>query len=525
MTPIVKSGSGPAALRHLPVALAAAVAMLAVDARAADARPSCGGKKATIVGSPGNDRIKGTKGRDVIVARGGKDRIFGKLSKDIICGGPGNDVIFGGLNKDTIYGGGGNDYLVGGEGKDRIFGGRGADTLLGDSGGDKLHGGPGPDRVLGGIQDDFLWGDGGNDVIVGGHGVDKMRGGGGGDWLRGDVNADLHHGGPGNDTASFATATPGGPNLPQGVDVYMRAGYANGDDRGDKLRSITNVVGSPFTDHIFGRGVGFVRGGYGDDTCSGFATIDCPGVTPSGSFAYVADGSSPDPGLVLIGDGGRDDWTIRGAGNRIRITGTSLTAGPGCSRSGGAIFCQVAPWRLGYLLAYPGNGNDRVNNAGGIRQTTMFKVDGGYGNDNLEGGRGADLIFAGEGGSDVLRGLGGDDALVARPGGGDMLFGGGGNDNLVTDSPCGGHLYNAGRGPADVAGFGHVNSGGVKAKLGGKARLRGAGGGCSPTRIRGNAEVLEGTKFADILIAQGRGDLLIGRKGNDRCIGGRHKSC
>ena len=48
---------------------------------------------------------------------------------------------------------------------------------------------------------------------------------------------------------------------------------------------------------------------------------------------------------------------------------------------------------------------------------------------------------------------------------------------------------------------------------------------CDPTRIRGNNEVLEGSRFPDVLIASGGGDLLIGREGNDRCVGGRHKRC
>jgi len=506
------------------VAASAACLTLLLGAGPAAARPSCGGKKATIVGGPGGQTLKGTKGRDVIVGGGGDDRIVGLLSKDTLCGGPGDDEIMGGLNKDTIYGEGGDDYLDGSEGKEKIYGGAGADILLGDSGADRLHGGGGGDRVLGGIQDDKLWGDAGADAMIGGHGIDKLEGGGDDDWLRGDVNADIYDGGGGNDTASFATATPGPPQLPQGVDVDLPRGNANGDDEGDKLRSITNVVGSPFRDDIQGMGSGFVRGGYGDDSCSGFDDVDCPGVTPRSSFAYVSDLNSPDPGLVLLGDGGRDSWTISAAGSSMRITGTALRAGPGCDQSGGEVVCEIGPKELGYILAWGEDGDDTVNNGGGIPQTAMVKVDGGYGDDSLEGGNGADLIFAGEGGSDSLRGLAGDDALVARPGGGDSLFGGGGNDNLVTDSPCRGHLFDGGGGPADVSGFGHVNSGGVDAKLGGTARLRG-GGGCDPTTIHGDSEVLEGTKFADILEAQGSSDLLIGRKGNDRCIGGIHRSC
>lgn len=82
--------------------------------------PKCGGKFATIVGSPGKDTLPGTNGADVIVALGGKDTVKGKGGKDVICGGAGNDILSGGGGKDTI---------IPGKGKDRVNGGAGRDTL------------------------------------------------------------------------------------------------------------------------------------------------------------------------------------------------------------------------------------------------------------------------------------------------------------------------------------------------------------------------------------------------------------
>jgi Tol biopolymer transport system component len=69
----------------------------------------CAGRRATIVGDDGPDKIKGTKRADVIVANGGKDRIKGRGGRDRICGGSG---------KDRIGGGKGNDRCVGGPGRD-----------------------------------------------------------------------------------------------------------------------------------------------------------------------------------------------------------------------------------------------------------------------------------------------------------------------------------------------------------------------------------------------------------------------
>src|SRR3989442_11330581 len=53
----------------------------------------CNGRRATIVGTQGDDVIYGTPGRDVIAGLGGNDEIHGRGQNDIICGGPGDDFI------------------------------------------------------------------------------------------------------------------------------------------------------------------------------------------------------------------------------------------------------------------------------------------------------------------------------------------------------------------------------------------------------------------------------------------------
>jgi uncharacterized delta-60 repeat protein len=103
--------------------------------------PRCAGKRATIVGTPAADRLRGTSRRDVIVSLGGGDVIRSLGGNDIVCAGSGNDRVLGGT---------GNDRLGGGAGNDRLFGESGRDRLLGESGRDRLRGGPGRDRLLGG---------------------------------------------------------------------------------------------------------------------------------------------------------------------------------------------------------------------------------------------------------------------------------------------------------------------------------------------------------------------------------------
>jgi len=93
----------------------------------AAATPRCAGRRATIVGTPGRDRLRGTRRADVIVALGGNDRVVAGPGRDIVCGGRGDDRLSGGLGRDRLLGGRGRDRLLGGAGRDRLAGGPGRD--------------------------------------------------------------------------------------------------------------------------------------------------------------------------------------------------------------------------------------------------------------------------------------------------------------------------------------------------------------------------------------------------------------
>jgi len=92
---------------------------------------------ATISGSHGSDKIKGTS------------------NDDVLKGNAGNDVIKGGKGDDTIQGGSGND---------KLYGENGEDILLGNSGIDHLYGGNDND-IFNNIEDDYVYGGSGNDVF------------------------------------------------------------------------------------------------------------------------------------------------------------------------------------------------------------------------------------------------------------------------------------------------------------------------------------------------------------------------
>lgn len=62
---------------------------------------SCNGKTPTIVGTPGNDNLRGTSRADVIQGLGGNDTISGSGGNDTLCGGEGTDYCDGGSGTDT----------------------------------------------------------------------------------------------------------------------------------------------------------------------------------------------------------------------------------------------------------------------------------------------------------------------------------------------------------------------------------------------------------------------------------------
>jgi Ca2+-binding RTX toxin-like protein len=565
----------------LGVAVAAAILLPA----GADARPTCRGQRADIVGTAGPDAIVAPKhGKQVIVTGEGDDVIVGDRNADVICSGDGNDkiyagdgkdyvdagagddyvdtgngrgrdvvrggdgndmivsgaypdnlfgdagddAIFGETGRDVIWGGEGNDWLDGGPGSDHVFGEPGNDTIMGNAGTDYLHGGSANDRIYGEIQDDYLFGDDGNDLLSGDQGSDHIYGGNGDDWMRGGTNEDTYDGGPGSDTISFATVMPPGPGGGiTGVKVDLPDGFATTGGRGqDTIQGTENVLGSPYNDELIGVG-GTVDGLTGDDHCEGFSQLlACGGQPAQLDIARVELTDGPDPGLIVVGSIGpvNESFAISVMSGGYQVYGTGpFDAEGGCQDLGNRAFCPAPSAPLSFVVAYGGEGDDYLNIGPGFPRTTTVDLDGGNGSDRVEGGDNNDNLYAGESGHDTLMGHAGADALISGPGS-DVLLGGLGNDQLVTTTPCDGNIFDGGAGGADVAGFARSYQTGIVARLGGKAVQRGVSN-CAPTVVRGNNEVLEGTPLNDVLYARRNTDLLIGRGGKDRCVGGRHWTC
>ncbi len=166
--------------RVLPVAVALAIGLTGTaQAKAID-------------GTPGNDRIRGSKGPDVVNALAGDDHVGAGRGADVVNGNEGNDRIWGGRGPDQLHGNVGDDRVWGHDGNDTDFGEDGNDLMGGGKGADKQYGGPGNDTIYAGRGQDETWGEAGNDTLWALARKDVHG--------RNDIQGDVLHGQEGDDT-------------------------------------------------------------------------------------------------------------------------------------------------------------------------------------------------------------------------------------------------------------------------------------------------------------------------------------
>lgn len=520
-----------------------------------------GGKgKDRVYGGTGDDVITNIKGKDSSYGEDGNDQLLGGPSKESMDGGIGNDLVNGSSDRDSLHGGLGDDLMVGDDGSDDIWGDDGTDEIHGGSGGEDMFGGSGDDRMYGDLLDDRMDGGSGADLLVGGHGTDAMRAGDGDDWMRGGPNGDSYNGEGGTDTISYADETPANIN---GVLANLPIGTAVTPDGNETIGGIENVLGSAFEDTITGTGAAndldggpgdddiiggggsdALNGGPGNDSCDldrvdkvtscglGAVPETPPDIQLNSAFVFL-DPRGPDPGLYVIGRPAAvyDDLLVTASGSGFTVNspaGTPIVRLPDpinlCSHLSNGATCSTPTKPLSFITAWGGDGNDSVKLAGSYPPALTAVLNGGPGNDALEGSSGDDMLYSGRSGNDTMRGGEGSDALLALGTGGDTLVGGGGNDQMVTDDPCQGHDYQGGTG-FDIAGFARyalalTGKTGVQATLGGTATDPGRAG-CSATQIRGDMEILEGSSGPDELTGtSGNNPFISGRGGDDVIHGG-----
>lgn len=298
----------------------------------------------------------------------------------------GSDGLYGGAGADTLGGGAAGDLLQGNQGADSLNGGAGADIVYGGQDNDVI------DTGATGSATDFGQGNRGDDVVLGSiDGSDTLLGGQGNDL----INA------TGVSPATFGDVTilsPTGSRISlSGADDFLNGNL--GDD---------TIFGGGGNDRIFGEGgndylqdagglINYIDGGDGNDS---IAAANASGLTS------VVGGLGDDK--IFIGALGIVD---AGAGNDVVGFFTGQPGGGAyVIRLGdGDDFCigvGIVDSPLDATNIDGGAGEDLINGHDGLDTIT-----GGAGNDTIDSWAGADTV-AGGSGSDQFQYYGGETTTV-----------------------------------------------------------------------------------------------------------------
>ncbi|MFN2539359.1 MAG: hypothetical protein ABR549_14590 [Mycobacteriales bacterium] len=423
-----------------------------------------------VVGSFGNDTLRGNNGDDVMYGELGDDTMNGDADHDRMLGdlgtvtpaasGPttdpdgvprsttllvlpqvgGVDRMFGDGSADRMWGGYEADLMEGGPGDDYIEGNDGADTLRGFN--SKVDANP-PDNSDGVCNPTVD-----NDDIIGGSSSANP------DSTKRDVGETLIQGNCGFDVIlgdnGELTRTPSADNLTWVQDVVQK-GPARTIVLDDTARPQADlplvsggdtIEGNAGNDKAFGEGGNdTIRGNAGDDVLVGNQDSDViNGNDGEDDVIGGSLGGAAAPGLVAKGQldagdrlfGDADQDVILGDNAQVIRPFTGLlwdldpvTAGHQRNVTLWDTESNVSPTFSGNDLALGGTGNDRIFGQGG--------------NDTLKGNANDDFVQGNQGG-DLLEGNGGEDDLVGgsrtagQLDGDDVIHGGGGADVAIGDN-------------------------------------------------------------------------------------------
>jgi Ca2+-binding RTX toxin-like protein len=326
--------------------------------------------------------------------------------------------------------------IDGGDGNDVIAGGDGAEVLLGGAGDDTIDGGLGADTAfLGGDDDTFIWSPGGgSDLVEGEEGADVLLFVGTGAAEKIDVTAAGARTRVARDLGSVVMDVDGCER----VEVAARGGA-------DRV-SVSELLGTAVTrvgvDLATNPGTGL------PDLDADVVLIDrgtagATGVASAGS-EVVATGLAAEV-RVTGGDPVADRMTVLG-GELLSVNGADGGDVMALFDAGGTVGVSVVGFNVFVEAGGPAKlavnglgGDDAITGVRGAA-TLPIQLDGGDGNDVINGGDGAELLLAGPGNDRVDGGLGadtaflgeGDDTFIWSPGGGsDVVEGEGGGDLLL----------------------------------------------------------------------------------------------
>ncbi|WP_245269801.1 calcium-binding protein [Ensifer sp. WSM1721] len=292
-----------------------------------------------VIGGEGIDTMDYSASAAAVIARLSDSLTSGSLSTggeadgdvlvtmENIVGSAFGDQLFGASGTNRLEGGGGNDLLAGGAGADVLIGGDGADTafyqtsgagvtiVLDNTGAALGVGGDAQGDQLSTIEN--LFGSNFDDLLVGNASVNRLDGGGGNDTFRSGAGgsfaggiAEFIIGGAGIDTIDYSASTGAVlARLFSGTSGSLSQG-AEAD--GDLLLQMENVMGSNFSDQLFGSTAGNkLVSGSGNDQMRGGSGADILSATGTGAKTLFGDGIA-DGGVA-----GQDTFRILGGTGNV----------------------------------------------------------------------------------------------------------------------------------------------------------------------------------------------------------------
>lgn len=252
----------------------------------------------------------------------------------------------------------------------------------------------------------------GNDTLIGNQVVNIIDGGAGNDTIDGGTGADIIYAGAGNDTIIFDAAdaiVDGG----DGIDTLQAASTAKSGITVDltqaKYKNIENLIGSSYADKLTGNGEdNRIEGGAGNDTLNG-----------KGGNDILSGGLGAD--TYIFGKGYGSDVIAADASNKDdivvmndKVTGIKLnevtfsTDDHNLTLTAGTDSLTIEGWmddagnRVGQFQFIDGKYGIKhasVESSGSTGQDIMLGTDEA---NTIDGGAGADIIYAGVGDDTII---------------------------------------------------------------------------------------------------------------------------
>ena len=451
-----------------------------------------------INGSSGNDTVSYLYGAGKIVAGHYGPGVQVDLSKQNVAqdtGGSGKDTL---INIANLIGSSYDDYITPDNGNNVLDGGLGIDTVsysyangpvTVDLTAGKATGGGGADtvinfeNVIGGKDSDFLQGTLGNNVLDGGS--------------------------SGVDTVSYEKSATYGVN----VDLSVATQQNTGGSGFDTLKSIENLIGSPYDDRLTGNaGSNLLNGGLGADTLTGGNGDDTYVVDNTGDLVVETNASSATGGIDTVQSS--VTYTLSANVEYLQLTGSANINGTGNTLP------NLLTGNSGGNILSGGGGADYMAGGGG-NDTYIVDDNSTVANVNGTPITGDTISESANAGTDLV--VSTVDYVLPKNVENLQLSGihannGTGNDanNVISGTPAN-NVLDGGAGVDTVSYLNGAATAGVTIDLNKQGAGQATGGSGADTLV--NFENVTGSIYNDILIGTPGNNVLTGSTGLDKLTG------